>query len=543
VRYGDGTDTTAFRRSVNDGWVMRSYSSGNNNWRISMVTEQLQVFIVMSYVMLATMPLITVVLISIILRRKVASEQRMIGTLSAMGYTKGRLARHYVGFAVLPGIVGGIIAAVIAVAAAQPLAEFGLTDYEPMHVTGHLNPVIAVVGILVPTAMYALAALCAVRKLLKRDTVELLNGNAGGSRKARHLLAGSKMDFKYKFAIRTILGNPTRSLVIVLGVFLGCFITLWGLGMFDSMDNAGDAAASEMGSYQHQYVLNRLLSENPYGGETLLVSSMESDSGDSVAVIGTDADNGLLNLADEDGNAVDVEDGYYVTSLASYAYGWREGDTVTLTNPFTLEETDIKVAGVVRNNVQKAVVAGKGLVEDLTGLDAELFNSIVSKTALSIPESEVAKEIRTSSFREQADTMVREVSEMLWLIFALGAILCVASVYVAVDMLLNESRSNISMLKVLGYRDRKIDRIVLDANHVLLPIGILLAVPAAVAACDFYFGFLVDYGLMLMQTRIAPSSYAISIGITVACYAGSLLLLRGKVKRVDMVECLKDNRE
>jgi putative ABC transport system permease protein len=340
-----------------------------------------------------------------------------------------------------------------------------------------------------------------------------------------------------------VLGNPTRSLVIVLGVFLGCFITLLGLGMFDTMGHSGDAAADEIGSYRYQYVLNQMLSDNPYGGETLLVSSMENDAGDSVAVMGTADGGGLLDLRDEDGEPVDVSDGYYVTSLAAYAYGWEAGDTVTLANPFTLEETDIAIEGVVRNNVQKAIVTSTDLAADLTGLDGGLFNSIVSETALSIPESEVAKQIKTSSFREQADTMVREVETMLWLIFALGVILCVASVYVAVDMLLNESRSNISMLKVLGYRDRRIDKIVLDANHVLLPIGILLAIPAAIATCRFYFGYLVSYGLMLMEVYIAPTSYAISIGITVACYAGSLLVLRRKVARVDMVECLKDNRE
>ena len=49
--------------------------------------------------------------------------------------------------------------------------------------------------------------------------------------------------------------------------------------------------------------------------------------------------------------------------------------------------------------------------------------------------------------------------------------------------------------------------------------------------------------MMLMDAYISPQSYALSFGLTALCNAGSLYLLRRKVKRVDMIESLKDNRE
>jgi putative ABC transport system permease protein len=221
VRYQENTDVSGFRRAVHDTYYMRTYSAATENPRITLVDEQAQMFLVMSYILLCILPLIAVALISIIISRKVKSEQRMIGTLSAMGYKKGQLMGHYAGFAVLPGLVGGILTAVISVIAAQPMAEMGLADYEPMRVVGRLNPLIAVLGIVVPTAMYGLAALLSVRQLLKKDTVLLLNGNAdGGKKKMRRLFAGRKMSFRIKLAFRTLLGNPARSLVVLLGVFL-----------------------------------------------------------------------------------------------------------------------------------------------------------------------------------------------------------------------------------------------------------------------------------------------------------------------------------
>jgi putative ABC transport system permease protein len=544
VRYGSDSDVSAFRRAIHDAYYMRTYSSADENPRITMVAEQAEMFLLMSYIMLCILPLIAVALICIIISRKVKSEQRMIGTLSAMGYTKGQLMRHYAGFAVLPGLVGGILTAVISLIAAQPMAEYGLVDYEPMRVVGHLNPLIAILGIIVPTVMYALASLLAVRRLLKKDTVLLLNGNADGDKKkTRRLFAGRKMSFRIKLALRTLLGNPARSLVVLLGVFLGCFIMLIGMGLYDTTGHMGDTAASQLGSFEQEYILGELLSENPYGGETLLVSSMENEDGKAVSIIGTSSDNPYLNLKDAAGNDVSVEDGYYITSLAAYFFGWQEGDRIALYNPITLEKSEITVSGVIQNNVQKSIVSGKHLVSELTGLDETKFNCILSDKPLSIPSAKVAEEVKASAFSEQTDTMMEMMDFMLWMIIFLGAIICIAAVYVAVDMMVSESRSNISMLKVLGYRDRQINRIVLNAHHILLPIGILLSVPAGFATTDLFFGMMVDYGVMRMETYISPRGYAIAIGLTVLCYVGSLYLLRRKVKRVDMIESLKDNRE
>jgi putative ABC transport system permease protein len=544
VRYQDNTDVSGFRRAVHDTYFMRAYSAATENPRITLVDEQAQMYIVMSYIMLCILPLITVALISIIISRKVKSEQRMIGTLSAMGYTKGQLMGHYTGFAVLPGLIGGILTAVISVIAAQPMAEMGLSDYEPMRLVGHLNPLIAVLGIVVPTVMYALAALLSVRRLLTKDTVLLLNGNADGDKKKmRRLFAGRKMSFRTKFAFRTLLGNPTRSLVVLLGVFLGCFIMLLGPGFRDSMEHMGDTATAQIGSFEHEYILGEMLSENPYGGETLLVSSMENEDGKTLSVIGTSPDNPYLNLKDKNGNGVSVDSGYYITSLAADAFGWQAGDRITLYNSVTMEQHEITISGVIQNNVQKSIVSGKHLVSQLTGLDETQFNCILSDKSLPIPNGKIAQEVKASAIREQTDTMMVMMDTMLWMLIVLGIILCIAAVYVAVDMMVTESRSNISMLKVLGYRDRQIDQIVLNVHHILLPIGIVLAIPATLAAEDAFFRMMVDYGVMRMDTYIAPRSYVLAIGLTVLCYAGSLYLLRRKVKRVDMIESLKDNRE
>lgn len=81
------------------------------------------------------------------------------------------------------------------------------------------------------------------------------------------------------------------------------------------------------------------------------------------------------------------------------------------------------------------------------------------------------------------------------------------------------------------------------SHHVLLPIGIFLSIPCVYAAARAFFLLMVNYGVMLIDIYIEATSNVIFILLTAGCYFGSLWLLRRKVKKVDMIESLKDNRE
>ncbi|MBQ7360754.1 MAG: hypothetical protein IJW63_11760, partial [Lachnospiraceae bacterium] len=99
------------------------------------------------------------------------------------------------------------------------------------------------------------------------------------------------------------------------------------------------------------------------------------------------------------------------------------------------------------------------------------------------------------------------------------------------------------MLKVLGYDDRKINRIVLSVNHILVPIGIGVSIPLVFGSANWFMAWLAEFIGVLPQAYIAPKSFVYTILLTCASYFGSLMLLRRKVSKVDMVESLKDNRE
>lgn len=543
VRY-NGNDDTDFRRAANEKYHMHSYTAAEENQRIVMVRSQAEMFLIMSWMLLCILPLVAVALICIIISRKVKTEQKMIGTLSAMGYTRAQLARHYAGFAAIPGIIGGVLTSVVTAAVAQSYGELGLTDYEPMRISCSLSWYAAVLGIVIPTVMYIFAALLSVRRLLRQNTVLLLNGSADeGRRKLRRVLAARKLSFSIKFAVRALIGSPARSFVVFLGIFLGSFIMLTGSSIYDSARHMADTVQVTAGEYEYQYVLGELLYENPYGGELILAASVEGEKGDTLTVMGTDNEQSLLNLTDKEGQKISTKDGYYITSLTAYLCGWETGERVTLYNPLSLERIHIRISGIVENDTAQIIYTSRANAAEMTGFDKNTGNMIMSGEKLDIPGNIVESESRKSDLEEQVDTIIDQTSYMIDTMVGLGIVICIASVYVAVNMLVSENRRNISMLKVLGYTDRKIGRIVLISNHVFLPLGILLSIPAAYVFCGLFFRMFADMMGMLVSPYLELKSCIMAVVLTAGSYLASMYCVQRKTRKVDAVECLKEQRE
>ena len=275
----------------------------------------------------------------------------------------------------------------------------------------------------------------------------------------------------------------------------------------------------------------------------MMMFAVEGSTGKQYSLIGTTDSNPYLDLKDMEGKDIQVSDGYYMSSVMAMLEGVEAGDVITLSNPLTLEEYEIEIKGIVDQDMQSAVFTSRENVSKILGYEENISNIIMSDVELDIPDSKVSQIIKKADSKEQFDNVTNMMDVMIYCLIGIGAIICIAAIYVAVNMLVAENRSNISMLKVLGYKEKQINQIVLRVNHILLPIGILVSIPLVLASTNWFMVFLADFMGMLPKTYIAPKSFVYTIVLVCISYFGSLFFLRRKVAKVDMVESLKGNRE
>ena len=543
VIYTEKTDEAAFRKAVNEDYFMSSYLSADGNMRVTFVHEQADMFIMSSWFILVIFPLLTVALVCILLGRRIRAEQKLIGTLSAMGYERSKLMRHYSLYAVIPGVVGGLLTSVAALILAKPFGSLGLADYEPMKPDFTLPVWVAVAGVVIPTAIYYAAAMLRVRKLLKADTVALLSGKVGADAKSRRILSKKKAPVKRKFAVRQLLGSPGRSFVIFLGIFLGAMIVAFAFSFIDSVNAVGKEAHGEFGSFKYEYILNSLESGKPDEGEAMLALQYENEESSRFSLLGLDSDATLWNLVTVDGDKADLENGFYISTLCEATFGVHKGDTFTFRSIATLEEKTVKIDGVIKNGYQSYLLTSREKAAKIAGIDEKSYNAVLADKALDYKSDEVTEIISDKTYETQMENMMTAMGGLIYAFMIIGMIVCIAALYATINTMITENGHNISMLKVLGFEDGRIDSMILSSNHLLLIPGIAFGIAAAYGVMAWYCKEFVEVEHIIIPATLYPQSIVYTALITLASYVISLLLLRRKIGRTDMIEALKDGRE
>ncbi len=543
VIYSDQSDEKEFRQEVNETYYVSGYLNADNNKRITFVYEQADMFLMSSWIELVVFPLLTVALVCILLGRRIRAEQKLIGTLSALGYEQGKLMRHYSLFAVIPGLVGGTLTAVASLALAKPFGAIGLADYEPMKPEFRLPIWVALAGIIIPTAIYYVASMLRVRALLQADTVALLAGAVGNDGKSRRILAKKKLPVKRKLAVRQLIGNPGRSIVIFFGICLGAMLVAFAFSFLDSVEAVGEKAHDEFGSFSYEYILGTLRQGEVTDGETVLAMQYEDTKSRRFSILGMDADSRLWNLTTTSGDRADLVSGFYISTLCEAIFDVHEGDTFTFRNIATLEEHKVTIRGVIKNGYESYLVASKELVAELSGLPVDCYNAVLSKTALPDMEAEATEMITDSTYRTQMENMKESMAGVIDALMVIGVIVCVAALYATINTLISENAYTISMLKVLGMENGRINSMMISSNHLLLIPGIVAGIAAAYGIMAWYCAEFVEVENIMIPATLKPISIVLTALFTVVAYVISLLLVRGRVNRADMVDALKDGRE
>lgn len=309
----------------------------------------------------------------------------------------------------------------------------------------------------------------------------------------------------------------------------------------DSINNVIDKGSTGMGTFKYEYVLNKLKTEKTDDADELVIGKYEHD-GSTFSLIGADKDVKYLNIETIDGERADIDNGFYVTNVMVYAYKLKAGDEFSFVNPTTMEEKKIKISGIIMNDSQKLIVCGLDKARELLGWQDGTYNGLLSVKPLELGD-EISKTVTCEDIKEQMQTILTEMSSIIYSLAVIGAIICIASLYVSVNMLISENRHNISMLKVLGLKNREINRMIIDVNHIIIPFGIAVGMIAGYLMMVVVFRIYSAIEGVLYTPVINVKSILLTVVIVVACYVISLVIVRRKAEKVDMVESLKDNRE
>lgn len=481
------------------------------------------------------------------MHRIAANEKVQIGTLKALGFRDSRILLHYTSY----GFFIGIIGCLLGIAMGYGVAAFIMNPNGMMGTYFDLlewkltMPAFCIPIIVLTIVFLTLISFLSTKKMLFGTAADALRPYTPKPMKKSSLekwRVWKKLPFSIKWNLRDMMRHKTRSAMTLLGIF-GCLILIvGGLGMKDTMD-----CFLELMDDTCNYTTKVNTTETGNNEEILkLCDELEGDwqssvgisyDGDPVALDIYHVDNGKIRFLNKENEMFELGDQgvYLCLRLQDTA---QIGDTIEIA-PYGSEEIyQVKVAGYFRSLVSESIVMSAAYADEI-GMDYHISSIYTDIDAGEIEGlNTIAGKQEKETLMESYDTFLEIMNLMVFVLIVAAAILGIIVLYNLGVMSYVERYRELATLKVLGFRDKAIGKLLIRQNIWLTLLGVLIGLPG---------GYVVLYVLIKalaseyeLSIKIKPFTYVISALLTFAVSWIVGVMVARKNKAINMVEALKD---
>ena len=481
------------------------------------------------------------------MHRIATKEKLQIGTLKALGFKNRRILMHYTSYGLFIGLVGTGLGIGLGYAVCKlVMSEDGMMGtYFDMPDWSAAIPALCYPVMAGTVILLTLISFLSVRRQLKGTAADALRPYS--PKKIRktvfeRLKGWDKLKFGTKWNIRDLSRHKSRSAMTLVGI-IGCMVLMvGGLGMRDTLAGFLDLLDNDISVYTTKVNLTdnadkkdakQLAADLDGDWESLSGISLD---GDTVSLDIVHNPNGQINILAEDNKAIDLsDDGVYLClRLKDKA---EIGDTIEF-SPYGSSKTyEAKVLGYNRSIMTESVTMTDTLADQL-GIEYTLSAIYTDKEADEIPSSDlIAGKQDKGQLMDTFDSFVEIMDSMVIILVIAAVILGIVVLYNLGLMSYVERSRELATLKVLGFRNRDIGRLLISQNIWLTIIGVLVGLPAGVGVLQWLLTALAgEYELKLM---LGPLTYGVSILLTFGVSLLVSLMVARKNRKIDMVEALK----
>ena len=337
--------------------------------------------------------------------------------------------------------------------------------------------------------------------------------------------------------------QKSRSLMSLVGI-VGCTVLiLASLGMRDTMNGFLSMYYDNGLNYASRIFLTEESSDKEkadiiekYNGDFGASLSVQLN-GNTVSLDIYHIENDKLRFSDVNAENISLsDDGAYICMRLAEKLNIGSGDSIKI-SPFGTDDSyELKVAGVFRSVSENIVITdryaeSKGIPHNIDSVYTDFEKAGIIYDG--IVKSVQSKQMIMDSF----ETFTGIMDIMIYLLVGGALLLGVIVLYNLGIMSYTERYREMATLKVVGFRNRKIGRLLVGQNLFLSALGVILGIPCGVFVLDYLLKTLA--GEYEMKMMIGLPSYIVTVLLTVGMSIIVSLIVAGKNKKINMVEALK----
>lgn len=506
---------------------------------------------------------------------RMVEEQRIeMGTMKALGYGGWQIAMKYAVYAMSACISGGVVGAIIGF---KLFPYVIMKGYSIMYYLGKLETPyradIAFMAIAAMAVCTAAATFSACYASLKEVPATLMRPKA--PKAGRRVLLEKipfiwkKLSFTSKVTVRNLFRYKKRFFMSVIGIAGSGALLVTAFGLNDSIfgiieKQFGDIWQMDVQAYVYEAMplgdMQEMLGKNPANDDFdsvmfCLDSQMECKNGgrsqSGVHLLGVESAGSMAGRVSlhNGGTPVTLDDsGVVVTAKLAETLSIKAGDEINMRTGG--EDHLMRVIGVADNYVYHYVYITAAYYETVFG-KAMQYNGFMGnlKDGLTDETMDAMSTQLLSDSRMYTVRTIGSIYDSVWdslsILNYVVLVLILGSGMLTFVVMLNLTNINIgermrelATLRVLGFYDKEMYDYIFRENNALSVIGAFVGLLFGkimhlfvIRTCE------VD---MVMFVRSAkPLSYVYAFALTIAFSLIVNLLMRPKVRAIDMVESLK----
>ncbi len=501
----------------------------------------------MGGVLLDILIVIIAFIFAVTISNTIAKEASAIGTLRALGYTRGELVRHYLSMPVIVTFVAAGVGNALGytvfkkVVVSMYYNSYSLPAYETIW-----NPDAFLKTTLIPAALMFVVNLVVIIRVMQHTPLQFLRRDLKKTKRKKAMRL-PKWGFLNRFRLRIIFQNISNYLILAAGIFFIMVMLAMAVGMPSTLQFYKENAADMMFA-KYQYVLTDWEDEDGNDIETknetaekFSMCSLQKESGEmteEVSVYGISDDSSYVKI---ENLAYLKENEIYISKSFSDKYGLKAGDCVYLDEKYENRQYQFTVAGIYDRCQNIAAFLPIENYRLVFGLDGEEFTGYLSETEITdIKEENIATVLSERDITKICDQLDHSMGSYMTYFQILCILLSAVLIYLLTKIIIEKNENAISMIKILGYENRQIASlylfsttmvlIVCDAGSVILGAFVMKQVWKAI---------MFEYSGWYAFT-MEPMGYVKMFAFVLIGYLIVVFFDFNRIKKIPMDEALKN---
>lgn len=508
---------------------------------------------------------ISVIIILVITKKRIEDERLQIGVLKSLGYNRFSIATSYLVYPIIGSIIGGILGFIIGILVHEPIAGILRSYYSVPLANYQINFNYLKTSVMVPMVVLSfLSYLIAIIMLRKKPLLLLKEGSnlkvnifSKLLNKITRLLPFNQR-FKYSLAFRS-LGK--LFIVTITSFCTGLLITLILIGsnLFNNMiDKSFEGIKYKYiayfnGVYKYEnkdktseYNLNVNIGIDKVIDKNNKEKKIDPDT--SLSINGIDLDSKYTKLLDKDGNNIInklKEDEIILNVNAKETLKLDIGDKIK----FKHQDLEFEYIVVDFNEEYmglSAYVKRDSLASKLN-VDKNSYSTIYSNNNKYKNMNKLDKEeanqitylLSVDDLKENIAKQMDRFNGSIYIVILFASVMTLIIIAIIANIVVEENKKTISLMKVLGYNNKRISSIVLNIYTPFIIIAYLLSIPVMIKILKLIIKAITgDIGVTIPIEIDPLISFMGLIGLLIAYYI-AIALSKRVLNKIPLAIALK----